>query len=131
MHSAVNRLSTLTHRQGSWTDPEQLIRDGRLKPAEVELFLLLIGANLLCTTQGAIRVAARVVGSNSHKVNRRSAGRLDLARLVGAGERAPARMAAVRLLGATLCRAEEPDKLRCAECPLRSACRTAAAAAVT
>jgi DNA (cytosine-5)-methyltransferase 1 len=131
MRSAVDRLSALAHRPGSWANPDQLIHDGRLKPAEAELFLLLIGVDLLCTTQGAIRVAARVLGSDSYKVNRRSAGRLDLARVVGAGERAPARMAAVRLLGATLCRAGGPDKLLCAGCPLRSACRTAAVTSVT
>src|SRR5690606_28263625 len=68
---------------------------------------------------GAIRVAARMNGSASDRRNRLSDGRVDLVRLVGAGVDAPLRMAALRLLGNTVCRIRNPV---CGECPLRAYC---------
>lgn len=130
--AARSALGRLRHavRSGSrhgTADQEHLVNAAQLKPAEVDLFRLLTGQpDLLYTGQGAIRVAARVLGSESHRINRLSAGRLDLARLVGAGTNAPARMAAIRLIGASLCRSGEPDAAHCASCPLRSTCRSAA-----
>ena len=74
-----------------------------LKPAESEIYALLSGDDVLLTSQGVLRVAARVAGTNSHQLNRLTDGRIDLARLVGSGEDAALRMAALRLLAATRC----------------------------
>lgn len=62
-----------------------------------------------------IRVAARVLGTDSHLRNTLTQGRVDLSRLIGGGTDAPLRMAAIRQIGNTLCRASE---MNCDECPL-------------
>jgi DNA (cytosine-5)-methyltransferase 1 len=125
---ALDRALLAAHQSdtGDGIEWEQLVSRARLKPAELGLFLVLTGQpDQLLTGQGSVRVAARVLGTNSHQANRLTAGRLDLARLVGAGPNAPARVAAIRLLGATLCVPQAPDASRCAICPLRSTCRSA------
>jgi DNA (cytosine-5)-methyltransferase 1 len=93
-----------------------------MKPSQERMFRLLCGQDVLLDNQAALRVAARVAGTKSNKVNRMSDGRVDLARLIGAGDEAPLRMAALRLLGSTLCRELSPV---CEVCPLRSYCADA------
>jgi DNA (cytosine-5)-methyltransferase 1 len=96
----------------------------KLLPAEVERFACLaMGSGVLLTTQASVRVAARVTGRPVHKVDRLTDGRLALAEIVGGGERAPARMAAVAALGLGVCTVEEPD---CGSCPLALLCRSSA-----
>ncbi|MFC4912301.1 DNA cytosine methyltransferase [Actinomadura gamaensis] len=90
-----------------------------LKPAETRLYHLLIGDDVLWTGQSALRVAARLNGSFSDRTNRMSDGRVDLVRLVGAGEDASLRMAALRLIGNTVCKVREP---LCTACPLARFC---------
>jgi DNA (cytosine-5)-methyltransferase 1 len=51
--------------------------------------------------------------------NRLSDGRVNLVKLVGAGEEAPLRMGAIRLIGMDLCREDQPV---CSECPLLRYC---------
>jgi DNA (cytosine-5)-methyltransferase 1 len=46
-------------------------------------------------------------------------GKIDIARLVGAGKSAPLRSAALRLIGTTTCREKQPV---CDMCPLRDYC---------
>jgi len=92
-----------------------------LRPAEVERFAVLaLGEPVLLTTTDPVRLAARVTGRPVDRVDKLTDGRLALAELVGAGGRAPARMAALAALGREVCRAEEPD---CAHCPLSLLCR--------
>ncbi|MGW6099005.1 DNA (cytosine-5-)-methyltransferase [Streptomyces sp. NPDC055157] len=93
-----------------------------LKPSEKAFFQLLMGQDLLLINQGSLRVAATFAGSESDQTNKLSDGRIDLARLVGSGPResdTALRMAGVRLLGATVCRAIDPV---CGDCPLREHC---------
>jgi DNA (cytosine-5)-methyltransferase 1 len=94
-----------------------------LKPAEAERFAVLaLGRAALLTTQAPLRLAARVTGRPVNRVDRLTDGRLALAELVGGGDRAAARMAALAALGREVCRAEEPD---CVHCPLSDLCRSA------
>lgn len=123
LQSAVKRLSPLLDDSDVIHDAERLADSLSLRVAETELFRLLTGEDRLVPNQTAVRVAARVVGSDSDKVNSRTAGRLDLALLVGSGAHAPARMAAVRLIGATICRNDE--ERACPSCPLRNHCVSA------
>ena len=94
-----------------------------LSPAEELLFLLLSDEqDLLLRTQTSFRVGARVNGSDSDQRNKHTEGRVDLARLVGAGDEASTRMAAIERIGSTLCRPRDP---LCGSCPLVSACAEA------
>ncbi|MFG1776822.1 DNA (cytosine-5-)-methyltransferase [Micromonospora sp. NPDC049048] len=125
--SAIPRLRmAVKNGHPDETDQSRLVEAVALKPAELRLFLLLSGQpDLLPVGQGSLRVAARVMDSTSDRTNRMTAGRLDLARIVGAGDKAPRRAAAIRLLGATLCGPKAPQADRCQICPLRSVCRSA------
>ncbi|MBM0274464.1 DNA cytosine methyltransferase [Micromonospora tarensis] len=121
LRNAVERLAPLLDDPDVAHNPDQLEIKLRLRAAETDLFRLLLGEDRLVPNQTATRVAARVVGSDSHTTNRLTAGRLDLALLVGSGVHAASRMAAVRLLGATVCRTE-PSRQLCRTCPLRNNC---------
>ena len=119
---AVNRMKNLPRRTRCWDKPELIPDIVGLRPAETELFHLLLGNDLLLTTTQPLRVAARVAGTESDQINRMSDGRVDLARLVGTGEDAPLRMAALRLIGVTRC---GPRVRKCAICPLQAWCASA------
>lgn len=94
-----------------------------LLPAESERFACLaLDSPVILTTQPAVRVAARVTGRPVDKVDKLTDGRLALAEIIGGGDRAPARMAAVAALGRGICTVEEPD---CNACPLALLCRAA------
>jgi DNA (cytosine-5)-methyltransferase 1 len=118
--SRLERLSGFTNQPYLWRQkPDDVPETVRLMPAEATLYHLLLGDDALWVGQGALRVAARVNGSDSDQRNRLSDGRVDLVRLVGAGIDAPLRMAALRLLGNTVCRSREP---LCGQCPLSAYC---------
>ncbi|MFF8647304.1 DNA cytosine methyltransferase [Streptomyces griseoluteus] len=115
----VERLVVVVDDEDVWAKPEDVPGRLELKPAERSLYRLLTNEDLLWVGQGALRVAARLNDSDSDRTNRLSDGRVNLVKLVGAGEDAPLRMAALRLIGNTLCRAKEP---LCYECPLSKYC---------
>jgi DNA (cytosine-5)-methyltransferase 1 len=118
----INRLAELVEDLDVWTAGNQNKIPERLamKPAETRLYRLLVDDDLLWTGQSALRVAARLNNSSSDRTNRMSDGRVDLVRLVGAGENAPLRMAALRLIGNTVCRSKNP---LCHDCPLVLRCK--------
>ncbi|MBC6451302.1 DNA cytosine methyltransferase [Actinokineospora xionganensis] len=115
----LERFRPLLPKRKLWTDPEALVEQLTMKAAEERTFRLLAGQDVLLASQTTLRVAARVAGSDSAKTNRLSDGRVDLARLVGAGPEAPLRAAALRLLGSTVCKAASTV---CGDCPLRQQC---------
>ncbi|WP_067963702.1 DNA cytosine methyltransferase [Nocardiopsis trehalosi] len=115
----VARLEVGVGESGVWCDEEKVREQLELKPAEATIYRLLVGEDLLWVGQGALRVAARLHGSDSDRTNRLSDGRVDLVKLVGAGEDAPLRMAALRLIGNSFCRSKEPF---CEVCPLSRYC---------
>src|SRR5262249_41613726 len=115
----LDRFRSLLPKQKLWADTDQLADQLNMKTAEESTFRVLAGEDVLLTTQATLRVAARVVGSESDKNNRLSDGRVDLAHLIGAGSDAPLRAAALRLLGGTVCKT--PIAM-CASCPLRPQC---------
>jgi DNA (cytosine-5)-methyltransferase 1 len=114
----LERLAHLVPLRSIWTDPETI--RGRLdfKPSEEAVFRLLTGDDLMIVGHGALRVAARLNNTEIGR-NRSSEGRVHLVKLIGTGEQAPLRMAAVRLIGAELCRETQPV---CHECPLSQYC---------
>lgn len=118
------RLQSAVETAGIWNPDRVHDLAGllNLKPAEESMFSLLVAdRDLLLMSQSTLRVAARVAGTDSDKNNRGTEGRVDLSRLVGAGEDAATRMAAIQVIGRTLCTAEQPA---CAGCPLRDACES-------
>ncbi|AYV28983.1 Modification methylase AplI [Streptomyces sp. ADI95-16] len=119
--SRIDRLAVVAGKPSAWDEQKWEELPGRLKmkPGEASLYRLLVDEDLLWVGQGALRVAARLNDTDSHRTNRLSDGRVNLVKLVGAGENAPLRMAALRLIGNTLCRARQP---LCEECPLSKYC---------
>ncbi len=93
----------LLRQRNVWNDAALLADALRLRTSQERTFLLLAGNDVLLATQPTLRVAARVASSESHKVNRLSNGRVNLATLIGVGQDAPLRAAALRLLGNTIC----------------------------
>jgi DNA (cytosine-5)-methyltransferase 1 len=114
----LQRVRPLTSLRKVWQDSNELIQELCLKPAEKALFRLMMGEDVMLTSDIALRVAARVAGHELAQ-NRLTDGRIELARLVGGGKDAPLRMAALRLVGKTTCRPTEPV---CATCPLEQWC---------
>jgi len=117
----VDRLTPLVDKPNAWRVDQRLKIPAKLsmKPAEEALYKLLIGEDLMLVGTGNLRVAARVNGVDEDHANRLSDGRVNLVKLVGAGNDAPLRMAAVRLIGADLCRDTQPV---CSDCPLVAHC---------
>lgn len=110
-------------RHKIWEDSEELIHELGLKPVEKSLFRLLMGVDVMLTSQGPLRVAARVSGKSTHEKNRLTDGRVEIARVIGGGDDAPLRMAALRQLSTTHCFPN--GKPLCSACPLRDWCRFA------
>ena len=117
--AVVELFRPLLQKRNVWHDPVLLADALCMKSSQKRTFFLLTGNDVLLATQPTLRVAARVAGSDSHKVNRMSNGRVDLARLVGVGDDAPLRAAALRLIGNTICLPIGPE---CTRCPLRENC---------
>jgi DNA (cytosine-5)-methyltransferase 1 len=117
--AAVELFRPLLQKRNVWHDPVLLADALHMKSSQERTFMLLTGHDVLLATQPTLRVAARVAGSESHMVNRMSNGRVDLARLVGAGSDASLRVAALRLIGNTICLPVGPE---CVRCPLQENC---------
>jgi DNA (cytosine-5)-methyltransferase 1 len=109
----------LVRKRKIWADPDAMADELAMKPAQRQMLRLLCGEDVLLSGQAVVRVAARVAGSESHRINRMTNGRIDIARLVGAGDEAPLRTAALRLMGSMICREHQPV---CEICPLRKHC---------
>lgn len=117
--AVLARVRMFAEQEQDWHDVDKIIEALAMRPAQARMFQLLCGRDILLTNQATIRVAARLAGSDSAKVNRLSNGRVDLATLVGAGAEAPLRTAALNLLGNTRCR---ETASHCASCPLLKHC---------
>jgi len=81
---------------------------------------LLVDQEGLVASSAVLRVTARLTNTGVDRQNRLSAGRMELAKLVGSGSQAPMLNAAMHRLGSTICTTESPA---CTGCPLRRVCR--------
>jgi len=121
-HRALSRLRPLTRKRAVWlSDPDGVAETARLNDSERRVYRMLRGGDVLLRSQGVLRIAARVAGSQSDEYNRLTEGRMDLARLVGGDEDGALRMAAIRVLATTRC---GPDRRICDGCPLAKWCAT-------
>lgn len=119
---ALSRLRPLARKRTVWLrDPDGLAETVRLNDSEHRVYRMLRGEDVLLRSQSVLRLAARVAGSQSDERNRLTEGRMDLAKLVGGGEDAAVRMAAIRVLAATRC---GHDRRICDGCPLAVWCAT-------
>ncbi|MFC9937550.1 DNA cytosine methyltransferase [Nocardiopsis alba] len=116
----LDRFNGLTSKRNIWKDDDDIVEALELKTSEEELFRLLRGNNIMLTSQASLRVALRVVRGETEMRNRLTDGRVNLARILGGGEDAPIRMAAIRQIGLTNCLPSEP---LCFSCPLQKWCR--------
>ncbi|WP_329217066.1 DNA (cytosine-5-)-methyltransferase [Streptomyces sp. NBC_01485] len=121
VRARVDRLAPLVDKPYDWQWNKRFDVPAKLamKPAEASLYRLLIGEDLMLVAQGTLRVAARINDVDTDHPNRLSEGRVNLVKLVGAGEEAPLRMGAIRLIGLDHCREEQP---MCSGCPLAAYC---------
>ena len=74
----------------------------------------------LVTSSAVLRVTARVTGTDVDRRNRGSVGRMELAKLIGYGERAATLNSAMHRLGSIICL---PQKPICRKCPVREVCQ--------
>jgi DNA (cytosine-5)-methyltransferase 1 len=84
--------------------------------------LLAFDGTGLVPTPNVLRVTARLTGTDVDRQNQMSAGRMELAKIVGDGAEAATVNAAMHRLGMQICHADSPT---CTVCPLRSLCRSA------
>ncbi len=117
----VERLLPLVDQRPAWSPQNHEKIPDRLdmKPSEKSLYRLLAGDDIMFVGSGALRVAARVNGVETDHSNRLTEGRVNMIKLVGSGKHAPARMAALRLLGSDICREQQTV---CSDCPLAAYC---------
>lgn len=118
----LERIDGLTSKRNVWKTDDEIVEALNLKTSEEETFRLLRGENIMLTGQASLRVAMRVVRGVTDMRNRLTDGRVNLARLLGGGDDAPVRMAAIREIGNTNCLPNEP---LCITCPLKQWCRFA------
>lgn len=116
---AAERFGSLTRKRNVWYDADDLAEALCFSAAEERYFRVLCGQDIMLQSAASARVTARVLGTESDRVNRGTEGRLDLAKLIGAGDEAPLRMAALHHLGRTVCTSKSPD---CVKCPLLQLC---------
>lgn len=125
--SVVKRIEAVAaavqrHRAG-W-ESDRWRRTARLGPAARHWYALMTGESEgLVTSAAVLRVAARVTGTTVDRRNQKSTGRMELAKLVGAGENAATLNVAMHRLGQTVCTPRDPA---CHHCPLWAICADAA-----
>jgi DNA (cytosine-5)-methyltransferase 1 len=115
----AERFGPLARKIKVWSDVNELARELHLSAAEDRYFRVMCGQDVMLRSAASARTTARALGTESDRINRGTQGRLDLARLIGAGDEAPLRMAVLHHLGRTVCTAKEPD---CLSCPLMRLC---------
>jgi len=117
--AALTPIVPFMWRRRVWADSDEVVRVAGLGPSQQRLFRLLLGEDVMLQSNQVFRVAARVFDRSGGESNRLTEGRLRLARLIGGGPDAPMRMAAVRLIGDTLCGTSASS---CGTCPLCQVC---------
>jgi len=121
--SAVERLAAavaaVREDPAAWSS-RQWHKAAGLGPSTRAWFEALTGESQgLIASTAVLRVTARLTGTGVDRQNRNSAGRMQLAKLVGDGHDASLLNAAMHRLGQTVCTPEAPQ---CHACPLEDLC---------
>ena len=123
---AIGRLAAVVahvrdHSDG-W-DSDSWYRLARLGPTGRKWFALMTGRSAgLVASAATLRVTARVTGTDVDARCRNSAGRIELAKLVGGGDEAALLNVAMHRLGQSICTPTDPV---CGVCPVRAVCQRA------
>ncbi len=119
---AVQRLGVVVAAVRSsaegW-EGDEWTRSSGIGPASREWIDLLGRASGMVASTSVLRVTARVTGTEVDRQNRLSNGRMELAKLIGDGDRAVMVNAAMHRLGLSVCTPDEPD---CDRCPVLGLC---------
>ena len=127
--AADNLLVLARHFEGrddSLNDPEILLDAPDVASTSARLVALADAegnVDVLFSRRGVLRVVARFSGTTVDRVNQRSDGRVEVARMVGAGEDGRLANLAIVELARSVCDPADPE---CPECPLVSSCVFAA-----
>lgn len=115
--------SLLSDDPNGW-DSENWRDATRLGPAARRWYALMTGeSDGLVASAPVLRVAGRVTGATCGQLKTDSAGRMELAKLVGAREDAATLNVAMHRIGTDHCAPKSPD---CRRCPLKQVCRESA-----
>lgn len=119
----VEAVAAAVRRHTAGWESDAWRHEARFGPAARDWHALMTGSsNRLVTSTAVLRVTARVTGTNVDRRNRNSTGRMELAKLIGAGEDAPTLNVAMHRLGQQVCTPHSPA---CHVCPLRAICAEA------
>lgn len=114
------RIARMLSRTPRLWDRDDWPRKLGLMPAEeLKIRTLALGEDRLIATAPALRVVARLTGSEVDHENEMTQGRLLIARIVSAGQDSPLITAALLSLGRDICTASNPA---CSRCPLQRYC---------
>ena len=123
---AVRRIATaasaVREDPKGWESRSWLRKAGFGPSAEAWFSVLTERSSRLVTSIPVLRVAARVTGTNVDRRKQRSAGRLEIAKLIGAGHDAATLNIAMHRLGQRVCTPKDPS---CHDCPVRVVCPSA------
>lgn len=119
---AVQRLAHLAtavrNSPDGWVG-EEWLQSSSLGPAARE-WIELLGLSMgMVASTSVLRVTARVTGTEVDRQNRLSNGRMELAKLIGAGAPSARINAAMHRLGVAVCTPDDPD---CDHCPVVKLC---------
>lgn len=123
---AIGRLAAAVahvreHADG-W-DSDRWYRLAGLGPTGRKWFALMSGRSSgLVASAAALRVTARITGTDVDVRYRNSAGRIELAKLIGGGDDAALLNVGLHRLGQSVCTPADPD---CGVCPVRAVCQRA------
>ena len=119
----IEKVAAAVGRGGAGWKSDGWRRTARFGPAARRWYALMAGESRgLVTSAAVLRVTARVTGTTVDRRNQNSTGRMELAKLVGAGENAATLNVAMHRLGQSVCTPRNPT---CQSCPLRASCASA------
>ena len=120
---SLEKLEKVAETANTSRDPSAVVRVAGLSGAQRSwLNTLVLDPMSMTPSSGTLRVVARVTGLPIDRERRLSDGRVELAKMIGVGEEAAARNAALHRIGSRLCRSNDP---RCGDCPLLDECAAA------
>lgn len=123
LRSVVKRIEMVAaavRRDAAGWESDRWRCTAQFGPAARRWYALMAGeSNGLVTSAGVLRVTARLTGTTVDLRNQHSTGRMELAKLVGAGEDAAMLNVAMHRLGQTVCTPRNPA---CHSCPLQAIC---------
>ena len=120
VHDRIRAAAAVLRDDPSGSDSEGWRDVTLLGPAARRWYTLMTGeSDVLVASAPALRVAARVTGTASGHLKPNSAGRMELAKLVGSREDAATLNVAMHRLGTHICVRNTPD---CRRCPLKRVC---------